>query len=115
VTPSAPNVGTKPEIVIVGPMYPPTQQRLETLFVAHRLWTAADRQAFLGELRDRVRGIAVYALHSCPAALIEALRRLEIIACFGIGVDSGMLGGVSTFTRTSLLCPTNWLKWRTSS
>ncbi len=84
---SRPDVGTKPEIVIVGPMYPPTQQRLEALFTAHRLWEAADREAFLGALRDRVRGIAVYALHGCPASLIEALPRLEIIACFGIGVD----------------------------
>ena len=69
-------------------MYPPTQQRLEALFTAHRLWEATDREAFLGALRDRVRGIAVYALHGCPAALIEALPRLEIIASFGIGVDT---------------------------
>jgi lactate dehydrogenase-like 2-hydroxyacid dehydrogenase len=82
-----PDSALKPEIVIVGPMYPPTQQRLEALFTAHRLWEAADRNAFLGALRERVRGIAVYALHGCPTALIQALPRLEIIACFGIGVD----------------------------
>jgi hydroxypyruvate reductase len=34
-----------------------------------------------------VRGIAVYALHPCPSEIIEALPRVEIIACFGIGVD----------------------------
>ena len=68
-------------------MYPPAQQRLEALFTAHRLWEAADRNAFLGALRERVRGIAVYALHGCLTALIQALPRLEIIACFGIGVD----------------------------
>ena len=77
----------KPEIVIVGPMYPPTQARLETEFAAHRLWEAEDKAAFLAGVADRVRGIAVYALHGCPAAIIEALPRLEIIACMGIGVD----------------------------
>jgi lactate dehydrogenase-like 2-hydroxyacid dehydrogenase len=77
----------KPEIVIVGPMYPPTQARLEAEFTAHRLWEAADRTAFLRGLADRVLGIAVYALHPCPAEIIEALPRLEIIACMGIGVD----------------------------
>jgi lactate dehydrogenase-like 2-hydroxyacid dehydrogenase len=87
-TRSGEDVGMKPEIVIVGPMYPPTQARLEELFTAHRLWEAADRDAFLDAVRDRVRGIAVYALHGCPAALIEALPRVEIIACFGIGVDA---------------------------
>jgi lactate dehydrogenase-like 2-hydroxyacid dehydrogenase len=77
----------KPEIVIVGPMYAPTQARLESEFTAHRLWQASDKTAFLRGLADRVRGIAVYALHGCSADIIEALPRLEIIACMGIGVD----------------------------
>ena len=77
----------KPEIVIVGPMYPACQKRLEAEFTAHRLWEASDRSAFLRSVADRVRGIAVYALHGCSAAIIEALPRLEIIACMGIGVD----------------------------
>jgi lactate dehydrogenase-like 2-hydroxyacid dehydrogenase len=79
--------GMKPEILIVGPMYPPTQARLEAEFTAHRLWEAPDRAAFLASLAGRVRGIAVYALHGCPVEIIEALPRLEIIACMGIGVD----------------------------
>ena len=77
----------KPEIVIVGPMYPPTQARLEAEFTAHRLWEAADRTGFLRGLAERVRGVAVYALHGCPSEIIEALPQLEIIACMGIGVD----------------------------
>jgi hydroxypyruvate reductase len=77
----------QPEIVIIGPMYPPTQARLEAEFIAHRLWEAPDQAAFLQSLAERVRGIAVYALHGCPAWVIEALPRLEIISCMGIGVD----------------------------
>jgi lactate dehydrogenase-like 2-hydroxyacid dehydrogenase len=77
----------KPEIVIVGPMYPATQARLEAEFAAHRLWEAPDRAAFLRGHADRVRGVAVYSLHGCSAEVIEALPRLEIIACIGVGVD----------------------------
>jgi lactate dehydrogenase-like 2-hydroxyacid dehydrogenase len=77
----------KPEIVVIGPMYPTCQDRLESEFTAHRLWEAADRDAFLRGVADRARGIAVYALHGCPAPVIEALPKLEIIACMGIGVD----------------------------
>lgn len=77
-----------PEIVLVGPLYPPTQARLERLFQVHPLWLAADRDAFLRGVAERVRGIAVYALHGCPAALIDALPRVEIVACLGIGVDA---------------------------
>lgn len=75
------------EIVIVGPMYPACQERLEAEFTAHKLWKAADRDAFLRNVADRVRGIAVYALHGCSAEVIEALPKVEIIACMGIGVD----------------------------
>jgi D-3-phosphoglycerate dehydrogenase len=75
------------EIVIVGPMYPACQARLEAEFTAHKLWEAADRDAFLREVAERVRGIAVYALHGCQAEVIEALPKVEIIACMGIGVD----------------------------
>lgn len=81
-------VATNPEILLVGPLYPPTQERLEALFEVHPLWEAADREALLGRLAPRVRAIAVYALHSCPAALIDALPRVEIVACLGIGVDA---------------------------
>ncbi|MGH7029369.1 MAG: 2-hydroxyacid dehydrogenase [Stellaceae bacterium] len=77
-----------PEIVLVGPLYPPTQARLEQLFTVHQLWLATDRDGFLREVGRRARAIAVYALHGCPAALIDALPRVEIIACLGIGVDA---------------------------
>jgi hydroxypyruvate reductase len=77
----------KPEIVVIGPMYPACQERLEREFAVHRLWEAADRDAFLRDVADRVRGVAVYALHGCAAAVIAALPKLEIIACMGIGVD----------------------------
>ncbi|MBV9151875.1 MAG: 2-hydroxyacid dehydrogenase [Alphaproteobacteria bacterium] len=77
----------KHDIVIIGPMYPPTQARLEAEFKAHKLWEAPDPAAFLNNLADRVRGVGVYALHGCSGEIIEALPRLEIIACMGIGVD----------------------------
>jgi lactate dehydrogenase-like 2-hydroxyacid dehydrogenase len=77
----------KPEIVVIGPMYPACEERLEREFIVHRLWEEADRDAFLRGIAERVRGVALYALHGCPAAVIEALPKLEIIACMGIGVD----------------------------
>jgi len=43
----------KPEIVIIGPMYPPTQARLEAEFTAQLLWEAPDQAAFLRGLADR--------------------------------------------------------------
>jgi hydroxypyruvate reductase len=77
----------KPEIVIIGPMYPACEARLEREFTVHRLYEAPDQEAFLRGVADRARGVALYALHGCPAPVIEALPRLEIIGCMGIGVD----------------------------
>lgn len=77
----------KPDILVIGPLYPPTQARVEELFAVHRLWQAEDRAKFLSDVADQVRGVAVFVLDECPASLIEALPRLEIIAGFGIGVD----------------------------
>ncbi|MDE2576846.1 MAG: 2-hydroxyacid dehydrogenase [Rhodospirillales bacterium] len=48
---------------------------------------AASRAALIAEHRDRIRAIATHAHTPCPRALIEALPRLEIIACFSAGVD----------------------------
>ena len=77
----------KNEIVVIGPMYPACEERLDREFAVHRLWQAADQNDFLRGVADRVRGVALYALHGCPAPIIEALPKLEIIACMGIGVD----------------------------
>ena len=77
----------KPEIVVIGPMYPACAERLEREFTVHRLWEAADKTSFLQGIADRVRGVALYALHGCPALVIEELPKLEIIASMGIGVD----------------------------
>jgi lactate dehydrogenase-like 2-hydroxyacid dehydrogenase len=77
----------KNEIVVIGPMYPACEERLDREFAVHRLWQAADQNDFLRGVADKVRGVALYALHGCPAPVIDALPKLEIIACMGIGVD----------------------------
>jgi hypothetical protein len=43
----------KPEILITGPMYPPTLAELEQTYAAHRLWSAPDKDALLASLATR--------------------------------------------------------------
>jgi hydroxypyruvate reductase len=73
---------------MIGPMYADTRQSLEEKFTVHRLWEAPDPTAFLAGIADRVRAVALFAPHGCPAAVIEALPRLEIIASMGVGTDA---------------------------
>jgi hydroxypyruvate reductase len=76
------------EILIAGKMPQFTLDKLESTFTCHRLWEAADRAAFLADLAPRVRGIATTGFDGASRELIESLPNLEIISCFGVGVDA---------------------------
>ena len=73
----------KPEILLLLPIFAPTLAVLEQRYVVHKLWAAADREALFREVAPRVRGIVTTGLAGCDAATMQALPKLEIIACFG--------------------------------
>jgi hydroxypyruvate reductase len=81
-------VPAKQEIVITAPMYPPTLEALDADFVAHMLWEAKDRAAFLAPLRDRVTAIATMGETGADVALMDALPKAKIIASNSVGVDA---------------------------
>lgn len=78
----------KPEIVVVGPLLPSLMDTLDQEYVVHRLWDAPDRDALLAEAGPRVRAIATSGHLGATPALMDALPNLEIIGCFGVGVDA---------------------------
>jgi lactate dehydrogenase-like 2-hydroxyacid dehydrogenase len=73
---------------MVGPMMPHVMETLDSEFTVHRLWEAADRAALLNEAGARVRGIATSGNLGADATLMDALPKLEIVGCYGVGVDS---------------------------
>jgi lactate dehydrogenase-like 2-hydroxyacid dehydrogenase len=73
----------KPEILLLTPIYAPTLAALELEFTVHKLWTAPDPGAFMHELSGRVRGAVTTGLAGFERSHVEALPKLEIIACFG--------------------------------
>ena len=78
----------KPELVLVGPMMPHVMAALDEDFTVHRLWEAADPDALLADVGERVRAIATSGNIGAKAALMDALPKAEIISCYGVGVDS---------------------------
>jgi len=76
----------KPEILMIGPMLQSCMDALDEAFTVHRLWEAADQDAFVARVAPAVRGIAT--ARGCPGALIAKLPKLEIIGSFGVGYDS---------------------------
>jgi lactate dehydrogenase-like 2-hydroxyacid dehydrogenase len=78
----------KPEVLLMGPMYAPTMQALEEAFTLHHVSKAADRDAFIASVADRVTAAASTAFRGMDAATMARLPKLRIVAHFGVGVDS---------------------------
>jgi hydroxypyruvate reductase len=78
----------KPEILMIAPMMPSVMQACEQAYTVHRLWEAPDRDAFLERVSERVRGIATNGSVGASGELIDTLPKLELIACYGVGVDA---------------------------
>src|SRR3546814_10679131 len=73
---------------MVGPMMPHVIEALDAAFTVHRLWEAADRAALLKQVSGMVQAIATGGHLGASAALMDALPKLEIIGCYGVGVDA---------------------------
>jgi lactate dehydrogenase-like 2-hydroxyacid dehydrogenase len=76
------------EILSVGPFYSPAFEAMDRDFTVHKLWQAKDPAALIAEVGSRVRGIQTGNGYGADAKLMAALPRLEIISCFGVGVDT---------------------------
>lgn len=73
----------KPEILVLVPLYAPALAELKREYAVRKLWAEKDPDAYLKEQCGRVRGVVTTGLAGFTHGLIDALPRLEIIACFG--------------------------------
>lgn len=78
----------KPDILLVAPIMPQVMPAVDAMFNAHILYEAADGEALVARVAETVRAIATRAEVGADRALIARLPRLEIIACYGVGVDA---------------------------
>jgi hydroxypyruvate reductase len=74
---------TKPEILVMVPIYAPVLAQLEQEFAVHKLWQTADPQKFLKDVAGGVRAVVTTGLLGLRHADIDQLPKLELIACFG--------------------------------
>jgi hypothetical protein len=77
----------KVDVLSVAGMYGPSMARLEREFNVHKLTAAPDRAKLLAEVGPHIRGIQGSGSAAVEGALIDALPKLEIISCFGVGYD----------------------------
>ncbi|MBI3451398.1 MAG: 2-hydroxyacid dehydrogenase [Rhodospirillales bacterium] len=79
---------SKPDLVAVAPLPAAQMAELEQDFTVHRLPPKPERAAFIAALADKVRFMQTTGFYGADAELIDAFPKLEIIGCFGVGVDA---------------------------
>lgn len=80
---------TGTDILMTGRMLPSVIEALEKSFTLHRLWEAADREAFLRAVGPRIRGMATSTMTGrADGAFLKQFPNVEIIASFGVGYDN---------------------------
>ena len=78
----------KQELIVTGPIYPPTLAELEQAYNAHRLWTAPDKDALLASMADKITAVASSNSGGINGATMSKLPKLKVIAHFGVGYDT---------------------------
>jgi len=78
----------KPDILMMGAMFKPTQAVLESTYTVHKLWEAKDRDAFLASVADRITAVASTGTKGIDDATMAKLPKLKVVSHFGVGVDS---------------------------
>jgi D-3-phosphoglycerate dehydrogenase len=78
---------TKPGLLIVGELPAWDLEALSDRFDLHLYYAAEDKAALLARGRDTIRAISTKGEIGADAALMDALPRTEIIACYGVGYD----------------------------
>jgi lactate dehydrogenase-like 2-hydroxyacid dehydrogenase len=76
------------DIIMMGPMHPAVEEGLKGHFTIHKLWEADDKNAFLSQVGNRIRGVATSGHMGCPREVLTHLPNVEIIASYGVGYDA---------------------------
>ena len=78
----------KPDLFVVGPIYPPALKIIDDTYTTHKLWLAPDKDAFIASVADRCIAAATSGTNGMREPMMAKLPKLKLIAHFGVGVDS---------------------------
>jgi lactate dehydrogenase-like 2-hydroxyacid dehydrogenase len=78
----------RPDVLVVWPNRPKAMAQLEEAYQLHHWWKAEDPDAMLREVGPRVRAVVFSGERGPSAVMIGQMPRLEIAACYGVGIDA---------------------------
>ena len=77
----------KPDLLLICPLFSATMAQLDAAYTVHRYYEAADKDAFIATISDRITAAATAGHEGMPVPLMNRFPKLKIISCFGVGVD----------------------------
>ena len=94
----------KPDLLCVAALPPPQMAELDEDFTIRKLPPPGEeRDGLLRSIGAATRFMQTTGFHGADAKLISAFPKLEIIACFGVGVDAVDVG----FATSKVIAVTN--------
>ncbi len=78
----------KPDVLLIEPMMPDVEVKLDAAYQVHRLFESPDPKTFVSQIGKQVRAIVTGGRTGASNAVVDALPALEIIAINGIGTDA---------------------------
>lgn len=79
----------KPSILQLNPiLIPAISEKLNALYTVHRFFELEDKEAFIKEYGNTIRGVVSGGHTGISNALMEQLPALEVVAINGVGVDA---------------------------
>ena len=79
---------SKPTVLMIGAYPEWDMPSLERDYDLRKLWLAANKEAFLAEAAPEARAIATRGELGASGTLIDRCPKLEIVSCYGVGVDA---------------------------
>lgn len=77
----------KPDLLLTYPLYATAMTQLDATYNLHRFWEADDKAAMLARLAGSCEAVATTGSVGLSAATIQALPKLKMVACHGVGYD----------------------------
>jgi len=78
---------SKPDLLLIAPIYPPSMAQLDAAYTVHRYWEATDKPALLAKIAPVCVAAATSGAAGIKAEVIKALPKLKMVSCFGVGYD----------------------------
>ncbi|KAH8949464.1 hypothetical protein BDL97_10G033200 [Sphagnum fallax] len=80
-------MGPKPGVLMLKMMMPYLRDSLESKFTLYPLWEQSDKEGYLAQNAQSIRGLVTWTGSTVDAELLNKLPKLEIVSAFSVGVD----------------------------